>query len=203
MAAAPCWSTDSPNSGATHPWSCTAARRWAVGTSLRTAGTTRCCSGTDGRQGPRAHRPADLGPRRGRGSWIRPGPRATAQHQGWRPQHRRHRHRRARPDPRSVLHAPHQRGSRRQAGPRRTWMPAQGRRPGDPGAQAGHRARLYLRGRRARPDARRRSWLSDPPVRLALDNLEEAEIVTADSRIRHASREENPDLFWAIRGASA
>jgi hypothetical protein len=36
-----------------------------------------------------------------------------------------------------------------------------------------------------------------------LDNLEEAEIVTADSRIRHASREENPDLFWAIRGASA
>jgi FAD/FMN-containing dehydrogenase len=29
------------------------------------------------------------------------------------------------------------------------------------------------------------------------------EVVTADSRIRRASREENPDLFWAIRGAGA
>jgi FAD/FMN-containing dehydrogenase/SAM-dependent methyltransferase len=36
-----------------------------------------------------------------------------------------------------------------------------------------------------------------------VDNLEEVEIVTADSRIRRASREENPDLFWAIRGAGA
>jgi FAD/FMN-containing dehydrogenase len=33
-----------------------------------------------------------------------------------------------------------------------------------------------------------------------VDNLEEVEIVTADSRIRRASREENPDLFWALRG---
>jgi FAD binding domain len=36
-----------------------------------------------------------------------------------------------------------------------------------------------------------------------VDNLEEVEIVTADSRIRRASREENPDVFWAIRGAGA
>jgi FAD/FMN-containing dehydrogenase len=36
-----------------------------------------------------------------------------------------------------------------------------------------------------------------------VDNLEEVEIVTADSRIRRASREEHPDLFWAIRGAGA
>jgi FAD/FMN-containing dehydrogenase len=33
-----------------------------------------------------------------------------------------------------------------------------------------------------------------------VDNLEEVEIVTADGRIRTANRDENPDLFWAIRG---
>lgn len=40
--------------------------------------------------------------------------------------------------------------------------------------------------------ARRFGW--------AADNLEEVEIVTADARIRIANRDENPDLFWAIRG---
>jgi pimeloyl-ACP methyl ester carboxylesterase len=34
-----------------------------------------------------------------------------------------------------------------------------------------------------------------------VDNLLAVEIVTADGRIRTASRDENPDLFWAIRGA--
>ncbi|MFC7987329.1 FAD-binding oxidoreductase [Streptomyces sp. NPDC057336] len=34
----------------------------------------------------------------------------------------------------------------------------------------------------------------------AADNLEAVEIVTADGRVRTADREENPDLFWAIRG---
>jgi FAD/FMN-containing dehydrogenase len=40
--------------------------------------------------------------------------------------------------------------------------------------------------------ARRFGW--------AADNLEQVEIVTADGEIRTASREENADLFWAIRG---
>ena len=36
-----------------------------------------------------------------------------------------------------------------------------------------------------------------------VDNLLEVEIVTADGQVRRASRDENPDLFWAIRGAGA
>ena len=35
---------------------------------------------------------------------------------------------------------------------------------------------------------------------LACDNLLEAEIVCADGQVRTASADENPDLFWAIRG---
>lgn len=35
---------------------------------------------------------------------------------------------------------------------------------------------------------------------LALDNLQSAEIVTADGRVVTASTDENPDLFWAARG---
>ncbi|WP_103501319.1 MULTISPECIES: FAD-binding oxidoreductase [unclassified Streptomyces] len=35
---------------------------------------------------------------------------------------------------------------------------------------------------------------------LALDSVVAAEVVTADGRILAASAEENPDLFWAIRG---
>lgn len=35
---------------------------------------------------------------------------------------------------------------------------------------------------------------------LAVDNLRSAEIVTADGRIRVISEQEEPDLFWAIRG---
>jgi hypothetical protein len=34
----------------------------------------------------------------------------------------------------------------------------------------------------------------------AVDNLDEVEIVTADGRIRIASRSENAELFWALRG---
>ena len=37
----------------------------------------------------------------------------------------------------------------------------------------------------------------------AVDNLLEVEIVTADGRARRASRDESPDLFWAVRGAGA
>jgi len=42
-------------------------------------------------------------------------------------------------------------------------------------------------------------WLM-PKYGLALDNLLAADLVLADGRIVRASVEENPDLFWAIRG---
>ena len=35
---------------------------------------------------------------------------------------------------------------------------------------------------------------------LALDNLRSVDVVTADGQLRHASDDENPDLFWAVRG---
>ena len=35
---------------------------------------------------------------------------------------------------------------------------------------------------------------------LALDNVVGADVVTADGRLLHVSAEENPDLYWAIRG---
>jgi FAD/FMN-containing dehydrogenase len=35
---------------------------------------------------------------------------------------------------------------------------------------------------------------------LALDNIISVDVVSADGRLRHASVEENPDLFWAVRG---
>ena len=37
----------------------------------------------------------------------------------------------------------------------------------------------------------------------AVDNLVEVEIVTADGRVRRAAADEDPDLFWAVRGAGA
>jgi FAD/FMN-containing dehydrogenase len=42
-------------------------------------------------------------------------------------------------------------------------------------------------------------WLSRQ-AGLSIDNLASAEVVVADGRILRASAEENPDLFWAIRG---
>ena len=35
---------------------------------------------------------------------------------------------------------------------------------------------------------------------LALDNLRSVEIVTADGKVRTASADDHPDLFWAVRG---
>lgn len=42
-------------------------------------------------------------------------------------------------------------------------------------------------------------WLM-PKYGLALDNLRSAELVLADGTVLRASADENPDLFWAIRG---
>ena len=42
-------------------------------------------------------------------------------------------------------------------------------------------------------------WLM-PKYGLALDNLRAAEMVMADGTVARASTDENPDLFWAIRG---
>ena len=42
-------------------------------------------------------------------------------------------------------------------------------------------------------------WLM-PKYGLALDNLRSAEMVLADGQVVRASAQENPDLFWAIRG---
>jgi len=35
---------------------------------------------------------------------------------------------------------------------------------------------------------------------LALDNVVSADVVTADGRLLHVSAQENPDLYWGIRG---
>lgn len=35
---------------------------------------------------------------------------------------------------------------------------------------------------------------------LALDNVKGVDIVTADGMLRHASADENPDLYWGVRG---
>src|SRR3954469_9008985 len=42
-------------------------------------------------------------------------------------------------------------------------------------------------------------WLM-PKYGLALDNLRSAEVVLADGSVKRAAADENPDLFWAIRG---
>jgi FAD/FMN-containing dehydrogenase len=42
-------------------------------------------------------------------------------------------------------------------------------------------------------------WLM-PKYGLALDNLRAADLVMADGRVLRANADENPDLFWAIRG---
>jgi FAD/FMN-containing dehydrogenase len=36
---------------------------------------------------------------------------------------------------------------------------------------------------------------------LALDNVTAVDVVTADGKLRHASKVENPDLYWGVRGA--
>jgi FAD/FMN-containing dehydrogenase len=41
------------------------------------------------------------------------------------------------------------------------------------------------------------------PYGLSIDNLLSVDIVTADGKLQTASAEENPDLFWAVRGAGS
>jgi FAD/FMN-containing dehydrogenase len=45
-------------------------------------------------------------------------------------------------------------------------------------------------------------WLM-PKYGLALDNLQSADMVLADGSVTRASAEENPDLFWGIRGGGS
>jgi len=45
------------------------------------------------------------------------------------------------------------------------------------------------------------SWISNK-YGVAADNVIGAEVVTADSKVVHASASQNSDLFWAIRGGS-
>jgi FAD/FMN-containing dehydrogenase len=44
-------------------------------------------------------------------------------------------------------------------------------------------------------------WLSRT-YGMTIDNLRSVDLVTAESKLLHASEETNPDLFWAIRGGS-
>ncbi len=72
--------------------------------------------------------------------------------------------------------------------------------PRDPAARAGRHRRRGVDNRHRRPHARRRARLLMGKFGLSTDNLISAEVVTADGRVLTASDEENPDLFWAIRG---
>ena len=52
-----------------------------------------------------------------------------------------------------------------------------------------------------RPDAGRRLRLdSRRKFGMTIDNLVSADVVLADGSLVHASRDEHPDLFWALRG---
>ena len=75
-------------------------------------------------------------------------------------------------------------------------------RPGrrDPGPRPrGARRRDQSHRRRRAHGGRRHGWLTRQ-AGLSIDNLLSAQVVTADGQIQRAAADENPDLFWAIRG---
>ena len=143
-----------------------AHRRPAALRGRRGLGRRRARSGT--RMVAKVPRSSSNPPRPGRrrGGRIRARPRAAAQHQGRRPQHRRHGDRRRRPDARHVADARSRSRPEGEARARRPRVPAQGRRSRDAGARARDRARLRVRDRRRRTDARRRFRLPGAPVRV-------------------------------------
>ena len=112
-----------------------------------------------------------------------------------------HRHRRRRPHARHVPHARCHRRRRREARPRRgrdascrtstARRRSTGWRPCSASCPRSASRGLTLGGGFGYL-ARRFGW--------TVDNLEEVEIVTADGEIRTANRDENADLFWAVRG---
>ena len=71
---------------------------------------------------------------------------------------------------------------------------------GHPGTRAGHHRGHGQPHRCRRAHPRRRVRLARPRHGLAIDNLVSAEVVTADGQILRASEQDNPDLFWALRG---
>ena len=154
----------------------------------------------DGREDTCARPPARVGSRRRRGVVFARETGFLLEHQGRRPQHRRHRHRRRRPRPGHVADAevivdPEARLAHVGPGCRLRDVDRATQEHGL-ATVLGFISEVGVAGLTLGGGlgylARRFGW--------AVDNLEEVEIVTADGGIRTAHRDENAELFWALRG---